>query len=259
MAAQLLSERRGDVLLLTLSNPGQKNALGPDMYAAGIEALETATGDKEVRAVVITGADGVFCAGGNLNRLLSNRSQAKHVQAESIDQLNLWIEAIRTCPKPVLAAVEGPAAGAGFSLVLACDMVVAAQDAKFVMAYANVGLTPDGGSSWHLTNALPRALACELMMDGKPISAERLAHFGLVNRLVPHGQALDAALAWAESLAQRSPNAISAIKTLIGAAPQQDLPQHLSLERDSFVDALHHADGLEGISAFLEKRPTKFS
>ena len=125
MPAELLASRRDATLILTLSNPGAKNALHPDMYAAGIEALSTAERDPDIRAVVLTGAGDVFCAGGNLNRLLENRAKPPSVQAESIDQLHSWIEAIRDCNKPVIAAVEGPAAGAGFSLALACDLIVA--------------------------------------------------------------------------------------------------------------------------------------
>ena len=169
MPAELLASRRDATLILTLSNPGAKNALHPDMYAAGIEALSTAERDPDIRAVVLTGAGDVFCAGGNLNRLLENRAKPPAVQAESIDQLHSWIEAIRDCNKPVIAAVEGPAAGAGFSLALACDLIVAAQSAKFVMAYVKVGLSPDGGASWFLSQALPRQLATEMLIEGQAV------------------------------------------------------------------------------------------
>ena len=168
MPAELLASRRDATLILTLSNPGAKNALHPDMYAAGIEALSTAERDPDIRAVVLTGAGDVFCAGGNLNRLLENRAKPPTVQAESIDQLHSWIEAIRDCNKPVIAAVEGPAAGAGFSLALACDLIIAAHSAKFVMAYVKVGLSPDGGASWFLSQALPRQLATEMLIEVRP-------------------------------------------------------------------------------------------
>ena len=164
MSAELLTSRPTEsesTLVLTLSNPGARNALHPDMYAAGIEALESVERDPSIRAVVITGADNFFCAGGNLNRLLENRAKDPSVQAESIDLLGEWISALRLSSKPVIAAVDGAAAGAGFSLALACDLIVAAEDAKFVMSYARVGLTPDGGGSWFLAQALPRQLATE--------------------------------------------------------------------------------------------------
>ncbi len=254
MPAELLASRRDATLILTLSNPGAKNALHPDMYAAGIEALSTAERDPDIRAVVLTGAGDVFCAGGNLNRLLENRAKPPAVQAESIDQLHNWIEAIRDCNKPVIAAVEGPAAGAGFSLALACDLIVAAQSAKFVMAYVKVGLSPDGGASWFLSQALPRQLATEILIEGQAVSSERLHHFGLVNRVAADGEALSSALNWADALAALSPNAIGNIKSLLCEAPSNTLSSHLQAEKQSFVESLHHRDGLEGITAFLEKR-----
>ncbi|AOY91169.1 enoyl-CoA hydratase [Cupriavidus sp. USMAA2-4] len=258
MTAQLLSERVGSTLVLTISNPEARNALHPDIYAASQAALETAAGDDSLRAVVLTGADGVFCAGGNLNRLLGNRAQPPEVQARSIEVLNRWIEGLHAFPKPIIAAVEGPAAGAGFSLVLACDFVVAASDARFVMAYAKVGLTPDGGGSYELARALPRQLASELMMLGRPVDAARLQHFGLVNRIAAPGQALAEALKLAGELAGESPHAVGRIKDLVNHAASASLAEHLVAERDSFVAALHHPDGGEGISAFLEKRKPNY-
>lgn len=254
MSAELQASRQDATLILTISNPGAKNALHPDMYAAAIETLSTAERDDSIRAVVLTGADDFFCAGGNLNRLLENRSKDKSVQAESIDNLHGWIEAIRDCPKPVIAAVENTAAGAGFSLALACDMVVSGASAKFVMAYVKVGLTPDGGASWFLSQALPRQLATEILIEGKPVSAERLHQVGIVNRIVPDGTVLDAALAWADQLAQLSPNSVERIKSLTNEAQRNSLAQHFESEKRNFVESLHHRDGLEGITAFLEKR-----
>lgn len=257
MTAELLTSRPAgseSTLVMTLSNPGARNALHPDMYAAGIEALDSAERDSSLRAIVITGADNFFCAGGNLNRLLENRAKDPSVQAESIDLLAEWITALRQSSKPVIAAVEGAAAGAGFSLALACDLLVAADDAKFVMSYARVGLTPDGGGSWFLAQALPRPLAAEVLIEGKPIGATRLAELGVVNRLAKPGSALDTAIDWADDLGKLSPNSTARIKTLIDAAGTQTLEAHLVAERDSFVASLHHRDGLEGITAFLEKR-----
>ncbi|SDH76494.1 oxepin-CoA hydrolase, alternative type [Paraburkholderia phenazinium] len=261
MSAELLTSRPAEsesTLVLTLSNPGARNALHPDMYAAGIEALDSAERDPSVRAVVITGADQFFCAGGNLNRLLENRAKDPSVQAQSIDLLGEWIAALRSSSKPVIAAVEGAAAGAGFSLALACDLLVAADDAKFVMSYARVGLTPDGGGSWFLAQALPRQLATEVLLEGKPIGAARLHELGVINRLAKPGTVRETAIAWADDLGKISPNATARIKSLIAAAGTQPLTDHLVAERDNFVASLHHGDALEGITAFLEKRAPKY-
>lgn len=254
MAGALKSTSEGSTLILTLSNPEFKNALGPEMYAAGIEALNAAETSSEIRSVIITGEGAQFCAGGNLQRLQANRREAPEVQAQSIEGLHNWIDSIRTYPKPVIAAVEGAAAGAGFSLALACDFCVAADNAVFVMSYSTVGLSPDGGGSWSLARALPRALASELLMAGERISAQRLQAFGLVNRVVGAGGALAEALRLAKQLNARAPNALASIKELINDAPANTLSQQLGAERDHFVRNLHHANGGEGIAAFLEKR-----
>ncbi len=254
MPAILKSASQGRTMVLTLSNPEHRNALGPEIYAAGVEALNAAEGSAEVRSVVITGEGATFCAGGNLQRLLNNRQQPPEVQVQSIEGLHNWIEAIRAFPKPVIAAVEGAAAGAGFSLALACDFIVAARDAAFVMAYANVGLSPDGGATWALRQALPRALASELLMNGERIGAERLAALGVVNRVAETGQALDLALQLAERLNGRAPNVLASIKDLLNDAPHTSLNRQLAAERDQFVRNLHHANAGIGINAFLAKQ-----
>ena len=253
MTGQLKSAVHGQTLVLTLSNPTLRNALGPELYTAGIEALNAAESNSEIRSVIITGEGAHFCAGGNLQRLLTNREQPKEVQAQSIDGLHTWMEAIHTFPKPVIAAVEGAAAGAGFSLVLMCDLVVAARDSIFVMAYSSIALSPDGGGSWNLSKALPRQLAAELMLLGERISAERLHALGSVNRLVESGTALTQALELAERINARAPNAMQSIKELMNDAATQSLNAHLAQERDNFVKNLHHANAGIGISAFLNK------
>ena len=254
MSGSLKSTSESGTLILTLSNPEHKNALGPDMYAAGIEALNAAENNPEIRSVVITGEGSIFCAGGNLQRLQANRRLSPEVQAQSIEALHNWIEAIRTYPKPVIAAVEGAAAGAGFSLVLACDFIVAADNAVFVMSYSTVALSPDGGGSWSLARALPRALASELLMGAERISAGRLHELGLINRVTAPGGAIDEALVLAARLNARAPNVLACIKDLINDAPGNTLSQQLDSERNHFVRNLHHANGGEGIEAFLEKR-----
>ena len=246
-------------MVLTISNPEHRNALGPEIYAAGVEALNASESNPDVRSVVITGESNVFSAGGNLQRLQANRQQPPEVQARSIEGLHNWIEAIRTFPKPVIAAVEGPAAGAGFSLALACDFMVAATNAVFVMAYSNIALSPDGGGSWSLSRALPRPLVNELLMLGERIGAERLHAVGLVNRLVDPGKALQGALEWAARINERAPNAMSSIKELVNEASANTLSQHVALERDHFVRNLHHANAGLGISAFLDKTKPRFA
>jgi enoyl-CoA hydratase/carnithine racemase len=258
MTASLKSHSHGQTMVLTISNPDHRNALGPDIYAAGVEALNVAEGSAEVRSVVITGEGAHFCAGGNLQRLQANRQQPTSVQAQSIEGLHNWIETIRSFPKPVVAAVEGSCAGAGFSLALACDFIVAAHNSVFVMAYSNLALSPDGGASWSLMHTLPRATSMQLLMLGERVDAARLQQLGVINAVSAEAAALDDALALCTRLNGRAPNALASIKELVNEAPHASLHQQLGLERDHFVRNLHHANGGEGIAAFLGKRQAQY-
>ena len=255
MTASLKSHSHGQTMVLTISNPEHRNALGPEIYAAGVEALNVAESSADVRSVVITGEGSHFCAGGNLQRLLSNRQQPPDVQAQSIESLHNWIETIRAFSKPVIAAVEGACAGAGFSLALSCDLLVAAQDSVFG---ESVGISPDGGASWSLARALPRATAMQLLLCGDRIGADRLQALGVVNQVSAPGEALNTALSLAEKLNARAPNAMASIKELVNDAQTAPLHTQLAAERDHFVRNLHHANGGEGIAAFLEKRPARY-
>jgi len=253
MTAQLKSINHGETLVLTLSDPAYRNAMAPEIYAAGIEALSVAETNPDIRSVVITGEGAHFCAGGNLQRLKANRELPAEVQAQSIEGFHNWIETIRTFPKPVIAAVEGAAAGAGFSLALACDMVVAASDSVFVMAYSSIALSPDGGGSWYLAQTLPRQLVSELLLLGERVSPQRLHALGIVNHVVDSGHALGQALHLAERINARAPNAMSSIKELLNDASTHNLTSHLAQERNHFVKNLHHPNAGVGIQAFLNK------
>lgn len=258
MSAELKASRQDTTLILTLSNPGAKNTIDTEMCAAAIETLTTAERDDQIRAVVLTGSDNFFCAGENLNQILKNRERDESAITNAIDNLHGLIEAIRDCPKPVIAAVEGAAAGAGFSLALACDMIVAGSSAQFIMSYVKVGLTTDGGASWFLVQSLPRQLATEILIEGKPIAASRLLELGMLNKVVADGAALDTALTWADNLGQLSPNALERIKSLVTEAAGNSLTEQFEIEKQNFIESLYHRDAQEGITAFLEKRTPQF-
>ncbi|MCP5223110.1 MAG: enoyl-CoA hydratase/isomerase family protein [Zoogloeaceae bacterium] len=257
--ARLLVERHGDVLQLTLSNPPLRNALHPDLYAAGIDALEQATSDATLGAIVLTGAGAHFCAGGNVNRLAANRHRPQQIQREGIDRFHRWVQALRRCPLPIIAAVEGSAAGAGFSLALACDLIVAAEGARFSMAYVRIGLSPDGGGSAFLGRLLPRQLAAELLLTGTPVDAHRLQALGVVSRVVANGTALDEALSLGHTLARGPRRAQAHIKALLDSAPTTALDDQLALEREHFIENLFGADAGEGVEAFRQRRAPQFN
>lgn len=259
MAAQLLSERRGRVLLLTISQPALRNALHPSLYPEATRHFRAAAEDESVGAIVLCGDGAHFCGGGDLRRLQQQRTQPADGQRQILDALHDWVQAMRACPLPVIAAVEGAAAGGGFSVALGCDLIVAAEDARFVMSYVRIGLSPDGGGSDALARALPPQAALELLLDGGTATPERLHALGLVNRVVPPGQAVATALSWAERLAAGPRTAQRQIKQLVHAARGRGHRAQLDAERDAFVASLYSPECGEGIAAFLDKRPARFA
>jgi len=257
-ATRLIVDRQGPVVVLTISNPAQRNVLGPEVYQGLADITERVKTDPTIRAVVLTGADGMFCGGGNLRRIRDNIAKSREFQATGIDVLHNAVRQIRGCKVPFIAAVEGAAAGAGFSIAMQCDMIIAAEDAKFTMAYVKIGLTPDGGGSAMLGALLPRQLAFELMALGDVITAPRLQALGVISKCVPKGEALREALALAARFAAGPRGAIGRIKRLSEfALLSQD--RQLDLERDLFVESLHSGEAAEGVAAFLDKRTPDFN
>jgi len=254
MTTELLTERSGSTLLITLSGPATRNALSPQVYAAGIELLNVADSDPSVRAVVITGAGGHFCGGGDLQRLAHNRQQDLSTQGEQIDAFHQWIEAIRSFPKPVIAAVEGVAAGGGLSLALACDVLVAGDNARFVTAYSRVGLSSDGGASWHLARQLPKGLAMTWLWQGGEMNAQQLQQWGLVHQVAAAGQVQSAALTLADDLAQAPAGVLSSIKELVNDASGQSLNGQLLAEKRHFLVNLSRPEAGDRIQAFLRRK-----
>ena len=255
----MVTERRGAVLVLTLDGPGSRNSIGPYVYDAVQAQVIAAAGDPRLRAVVLTGSGGFFSAGGNIHALRESASGTLGEATARTDRLNAMIMAIVDCPVPVLAAIEGGAAGAGLSLALACDMIVASLNARFAVAQVRVGLSPDGGATSFLRSALPRQLVMEMCLLGMPVSAERLAGFGLINVLASKDGALEAALDLASRIADGPPQAIRTIKTLVQSAATADLASQLDSEARAINLARFSAEAAEGLSAFLEKRPARFA
>ena len=258
MTGNLQTKRDDRVLIAINSDPATRNAISWDFYDAFRTCVEAAGRDPAVGALVLTGAGGFFSAGGNINGLRERATLDLAERRASVEKLHAMIRAMRACPKPIVAAVEGGAAGAGASLALACDLIVASQDAYLSIAYVKIGLTPDGGATVFLGRAVPRQLLAEMAMTGDRIPVERLHALGVINELVAPGAALDAAVQRAAALAAGPPQALAAIKRLIDAAPQNTLEAQLELEADSIARAIGGAEGREGIAAFLEKRRPVF-
>lgn len=252
---QVLKIRRdGAVLVLSNNNVAARNAFSPEFYSATMTALQEAATEPSVRAVVLTGEGGHFCAGGDLRQIANNRELPEADRRAKLEVLHDLIRCVRNFPKPVIAAVEGAAAGAGFSLALACDMLVAAKNAVFSAAYVKVGLTPDGGATFFLSEFLSRQVLTELCLTGERISGERLCSLGSVNRLAEPGQAEVEAIILARLLADGPQQATTLIKTLCHRAQFNSLEQQLELEATYMVQSQKTEESLEGIRAFLEKR-----
>jgi enoyl-CoA hydratase/carnithine racemase len=258
VSAQLKSASLDETLILTLSNPSARNALSPDMVSAATEAIQQADASKHIKSIIIQGEGEHFCGGGNVARLLKQTELPPEGQDANLQNLHHWMESVRVCSKPVIAAVEGAAAGGGFSLALNCDFMVAANNAFFVMAYTSIALSSDAGGSWNLARQLPRALCSEILMLGGKVSAQQLAHHGLINELTPPTQALERALALAKRLNARAPNALSSVKALLNQAQVQALSTHLDEERENFLKNLYHPNAKIGLAAFLDKTPPSY-
>lgn len=249
---------RGDRLVVVNMNAGRRGALSPDLYAAIRAALEAAA-EPRIRAVILTAEGGFFCAGGDLNVLIERRTLSEPERRAKVDELHDLVRGIRACPVPVIAAVEGGAAGAGASLALACDFIVAAEGAKFTAAYVKAGLVPDAGLTASLARLLPRPLAMEMCLLARPVTAERMAELGAITAAVPAGEAEAEAHRIADALAAGPRTAQGVIRSLVAAAYDRPEAETLDAERDAMARAAGGPEAAEGIAAFLEKRKPDYS
>jgi enoyl-CoA hydratase/carnithine racemase len=255
----LLVRTEGAVRVLVNSNPQARNAITPALYDALPAALNEAAADPAIGAIVFAGDGDFFCAGGDLRQLATRRELPVAGRLEKIGRLHELIRALRACPKPIIAAVEGGAAGAGMSMALACDMLVAANNAFFTMAYVKVGLSPDGGATSFLSGFLPRQQLMELCLLGERIPAQQLHALGAVNRLVQPGQALAEAVNLAGRIATGPANAAGRIKRLCDNAGHASLGEQLDLEAQLMAESQGDDEAQEGIQAFFEKRAPDFA
>ncbi len=255
MTARL--EDKGDRLIIWNGNSARRGALTPELYETIAEAMERAKSPK-IRSVILTSEGDFFCAGGDLNVLISRRELSEPERRDKVDGLHDLVRSIRQSTVPVIAAVEGGAAGAGASLVLACDLIVAARGAKFTAAYVKAGLVPDAGLTASLARMLPRPLAMEMCLLGRPVSAERFEELGAVNAIVEPGQAIAQAHVLADALASGPREAQRVIRRLVSEAYDVSEAEQLDAERDAMARAAGGDEAAEGIAAFLEKRKPNF-
>ena len=259
MSNTVLIADSGPLRTITLNRPDKLNAFNEEMHIALRAALQSASDTKDVRAVLLTGAGRGFCAGQDLG----DRDPKKGDVPDLGDTLNNFfnpnVRLIRDMPKPVIAAVNGAAAGAGANIALSCDIVLAAKSAKFLQAFARIGLIPDAGGSWTLPQLVGPARARGLAMLAEPLDAEAAADWGMIWRAVDDMELMDEATALATRLANGPTAGLALAKQAILAATENSLEDQLALEAKLQSKAGATADYREGVTAFLEKRPAKFT
>ncbi|OLR90107.1 enoyl-CoA hydratase-related protein [Actinokineospora bangkokensis] len=247
------------VRTLTLNRPDSFNSLTVELKEALRAALEGAADDDAVRAVVLTGAGRAFCAGQDLKEHIALLRADDPAPLSTVERhYNPIVTAITTMPKPVIAAVNGMAAGAGASFAYACDLRIAADSAKFLMAFANVGLTADSGAAWTLPRLIGYGRAMEMMLLAKPVTAEEALRIGMVGQVLPAAEVLPAALALAGRMAAGPTTAYGLIKEAMLASAGGGLAEGLAVEGDTQRRAGSTADHREAVEAFVAKREARF-
>ncbi len=255
----LLERLDAGVMTLTLNRPERLNALNAALIEALSAGIGRAASEPGCRAVLITGAGRGFCAGADLSNRAFNPGGARPDLGQTLEKgVNPLVRALRNLPKPIVCAVNGPAAGVGANIALACDIVLAAKSAQFLQAFARIGLIPDGGGTFHLPRLIGDARARALMMLADPVGAEEAAAWGMIYRAVDDLDLMGEARTIAERLAAGPTHALGLIKRALAASVTASLDAQLDLERDLQREAGARDEDVEGVRAFLEKRPADF-
>jgi len=257
MQNTLLVKTDQGVATILLNRPEKFNAMDEDSIRESTEALKRLALDDSIRAVIITGAGSAFCAGADRDSHIfsMNGSQEFWIFMQMINEMILTI---RNMPKPVIAAVNGPAVGGGCNVALACDIIIAAQSSYFCQIYSKIGIHPDAGGTYFLPRLVGSARACELMFTGRAVNAAEALEIGMINRVVTSEQLLDTAQDLARKMARRSPMAIKMIKSSIYSSLKSDLETVLEQEAKAVSILMFTDDHREAMAAIDEKRQPVF-
>ena len=255
----ILVERKAGYRVITLNRPQRLNAFTEAMHQALKRALDEAEGDPDCRALLITGAGRGFCAGQDLNDRLSKAGETPVLGGALETYYNPLVRKLRALPFPVVAAVNGVAAGAGANIALACDIVLAATSANFVQAFAKIGLVPDSGGTWFLPRLIGPARARALALTGEPLPAEKAEAWGLIWRTFADLELMGEAHKLCTHFASAPTLGLALIKRALDASWENDLDAQLDLEREFQREASLTPDYAEGVRAFLEKRTPVFT
>ncbi|HXY99772.1 MAG TPA: 2-(1,2-epoxy-1,2-dihydrophenyl)acetyl-CoA isomerase PaaG [Stellaceae bacterium] len=257
--ATILFEIGDGVACLTLNRPDRLNSFNDEMHEEVAAAFGTVERDAAIRALLITGAGRGFCAGQDLNLREAAATGDFDAGAALERYYNPLVRRLKALRKPVIAAVNGPAAGAGANLAFACDIVIAARSASFLQAFCRIGLIPDTGGTWFLPRLAGSARAMGMMLLGEALPAAIAAEWGLIWKVVEDAALMDEARALALKLAQGPTVGLGLIKAALNRSLESTLDAQLDAERDLQRAAAASADFREGVAAFLEKRPAKFA
>ena len=254
----LLIERDDAVAVITFNRPKVMNALDAETIVRFREVCERAEQDAAARVVILRGAGPAFLAGGDVASFKANLANFSQQVVGLAGELHGGILALRRAPKPVIASVHGAVAGAGMSIMLACDLVIAADDTKFTLAYSRIATSPDGGASWFLPRVAGYQKAMELLLLVDTVDTAALQSMGIINRAVPAAELAPATVALAQRLAAGPAIAYAETKALVNASQEHGLEEHLAAEAGAFARCAGHADFAEGVTAFVEKRKAVF-
>jgi 2-(1,2-epoxy-1,2-dihydrophenyl)acetyl-CoA isomerase len=256
----VLVQRRGAVATLVLNRPEALNAVTPELGADLLKALTEVRDDETVRAVVLTGAGRAFCSGADLKGGIELSEDGRPDLGKLLrERYHPIIETLRTAPKPIVAAVNGPAVGIGLSFALACDLVIAAESAYLLLAFVNIGLVADGGSSLLIPERVGFARAAEMALLGERVPARKALEWGLINRVVGDSDLTQEADALADRLAAGPTLSYAGTKRQLNAWQFSRMAEQLELEAAIQQEMGRSQDFIEGVTAFVEKRPARFT
>lgn len=249
-------QQQNQVITIILDEPATRNAFSARLRAELLDAISLAEQQQEARVIVLGSSSDAFCSGHNLGE---PPADPQGPEQELLKEYLPLFSALRGSAKPVIAAVPGVVAGIGCALMLSCDLVVMADNARFFAAFSRLGLVPDGGFSWHMMRALGRQRAFEFIAEGASLSAEECLTYGLANKLASAETVLPSAQSWAVELAQGAPIALAGVKEILGRAQNGSWEEVFRLEA-SWQNRCYQSDDVkEGVTAFFEKRPPRFT
>lgn len=251
--------RDGAVATITFNRPDQFNAINLPLARALVEAALDVDQDDSVRCVVLTGAGRMFCAGGDIGLMQSAGTRAGQALSELAGTLHMATTRLARMNKPLLCAINGPAAGAGLGLAIMGDIVIAGTSANFTPGYSGIGLSPDGGATWLLPRLIGLRRAQEMLLTNQRIDAEEAAKIGLVTRTVANEVLMEEAMATARKLATAATGAIGTVRAQLLASYGASLEAQLEVEVRGIAAAAAGSDGQEGVAAFLQKRRPEFT